>query len=198
MYGYTTPDRLSSSQGGDFGFDDFDDESIVLPLHLELGINFDHIRGKTLAVLNPFSVTYSEEILRDCDIAGPLCFSILLGVILLLGQKWTFDYIYGITVVGSVGMYVLLNLMSDYDLEFYGAFSILGYSILPILILAICSLFIPLNGFVGGIIALACILWSTFSSTTLFAQLLRLRNQKILIGYPIGLYYLCISLLTIF
>lgn len=58
----------------------FDDEP---PLLEELGINFDHIYRKTLAVLNPFTVT-DAKIINETDLAGPLCFCLALGATLLL------------------------------------------------------------------------------------------------------------------
>ena len=58
----------------------FDDEP---PLLEELGINFDHIYKKTLAVLNPFTQT-DPKIINETDLAGPLCFCLALGATLLL------------------------------------------------------------------------------------------------------------------
>lgn len=58
----------------------FEDEP---PLLEELGINFDHIWKKTLAVLNPFTNTDSS-IINETDLAGPFCFCLALGGTLLL------------------------------------------------------------------------------------------------------------------
>ena len=72
--------------GGQNSFSDtgysgsFDDEP---PLLEELGINFDHIYKKTLAVLNPFTIT-DAGIINETDLAGPLCFCLALGATLLL------------------------------------------------------------------------------------------------------------------
>jgi hypothetical protein len=51
-----------------------------------LGINFDHIRRKTIAVLNPISST-TVEVASDQDLAGPLAFCLLLGASLLLNGR---------------------------------------------------------------------------------------------------------------
>lgn len=48
----------------------------------ELGINFSHIRAKSLTVLNPFQ-RVDERIMDDADLAGPLLFIICFGVFLL-------------------------------------------------------------------------------------------------------------------
>jgi hypothetical protein len=63
--------------------DDFENEP---PLLEELGINFDHIRSKTIAVLNPVSST-TVEVASDQDLAGPLAFCLLLGASLLLNGR---------------------------------------------------------------------------------------------------------------
>ena len=49
----------------------------------ELEINFSHIWGKTKAVLNPFR-KIDPNVMVDTDLAGPLVFCLLLGVLLLL------------------------------------------------------------------------------------------------------------------
>lgn len=70
------------------------------PLLEELGINFDHITQKTLAVVNPLRST-DANILHDSDLAGPLVFIVAFGCFLLLSGKVSFGYIYGIGVLGQ-------------------------------------------------------------------------------------------------
>ena len=48
---------------------------------VELGINFWHIRSKTMTVLNPLR-TVDEHIMDDADLYGPVMFYFLLGVFL--------------------------------------------------------------------------------------------------------------------
>ena len=49
---------------------------------LELGINFSHIRSKSLAVLNPFE-RIDARIMDDADLAGPLIFFLCFATFLL-------------------------------------------------------------------------------------------------------------------
>lgn len=63
--------------------DDFENEP---PLLEELGVNFDHIRQKTFAVLNPVGYT-SPDVIADQDLAGPLVFCLLFGASLLLNGR---------------------------------------------------------------------------------------------------------------
>ena len=99
----------SSKRGaGDNGYDPDDIENEP-PLLEELGINFDHIRIKTMAVLNPLKETQADvgllidwllnwytQVIQDQDMAGPLVFCLLFGGALLLHGKVSFGYIYGI------------------------------------------------------------------------------------------------------
>lgn len=85
--------------------EDFENEP---PLLEELGINFDHIRLKTMAVLNPLGAATREvrkylckfinnslriEVIEDQDLAGPLVFCLLFGASLLLHGKVIRNYI---------------------------------------------------------------------------------------------------------
>ncbi|ORY61455.1 uncharacterized protein BCR38DRAFT_459334 [Pseudomassariella vexata] len=86
----------------------YDDEP---PLLEELGVNFGHIRVKTLAVLNPFS-RIDQHIMDDSDLAGPILFFLLFGFFLLFSGKVHFGYIYGLALMGSIGLHLILSLMS--------------------------------------------------------------------------------------
>ena len=105
----------------------FEDEP---PLLEELGINFDHIYQKTIAVLNPWRTTNSEVInegirfklhfyyfyfifehiyknVCKVDLTGPFVFCMALGAAMLMVGKVQFGYIYGIGAVGVIGMWTL-------------------------------------------------------------------------------------------
>jgi len=49
---------------------------------LELGINFYHIRAKSMTVLNPLRGV-NERIMDDADMAGPIIFLFCFGTCLL-------------------------------------------------------------------------------------------------------------------
>lgn len=54
----------------------------ISPYVSELGINFSHIRSKSLAVLNPFE-RIDARIIDDADLAGPLIFFLCFATFLL-------------------------------------------------------------------------------------------------------------------
>jgi hypothetical protein len=54
-----------------------------------------------------------------------------------------FGYIYGVGVTGSLGMYLLVHLMSETGFHFFSTVSVLGYCLLPMDVLAAISLVVP-------------------------------------------------------
>jgi hypothetical protein len=176
-----------------------DNDNEELPLLEELGINFDHIYKKTKSVLNPFS-TPDTSILDDVDLAGPLVFCLAFACSLLLLGKIHFGYVYGIVALGTVGMYGLLNMMTSPDKPCSGLFvtSVLGYCLLPMVILSFSSFLFKLNGLIGLVVALIFIVWCSLSASKLFATSLAMIGQQILVAYPCALFYGIFALLTIF
>ncbi|KAJ1942983.1 hypothetical protein EC988_006352 [Linderina pennispora] len=168
------------------------------PLLEELEINFQHIKSKTLAVLNPFK-PIDREIYDDADMAGPLLFILVLGTLLLLSGKSQFGYIYGVGLLGTLGIWAILNLMSHGGIEVMRTASILGYCLLPILVLGSLGLTVDLKAAqLAGLAAVVPILWCTYSSATMFVTILSMSEQRLLVAYPVGLFYASFALLTIF
>jgi hypothetical protein len=114
------------------------------PLLEELGINFDHIKDKTLQVLNPLKRA-DGHIMDDTDVAGPLLFCLLFGFLLLLHGKVHFGYIYGVGAMGCLSLYVVLNLMSVGGVSVGVVMSVLGYCLLPMVLLCALSLVITIQ-----------------------------------------------------
>ncbi|CAG8440802.1 2160_t:CDS:2 [Ambispora leptoticha] len=168
-----------------FGTGGFADEP---PLLEELGINFGHIKSKSLAVLNPLR-TVDKNIMDDTDLAGPLLFCLIFGVSLLLTGKVHFGYIYGVAVLGWLSIYSILNLMSESGLDGYRTASVLGYCLLPLVILSLIGVMVPLSGPIGLIASGLAIGWCTYSSSTMFVTVLQMSEQRLLVGYPVGMLY---------
>ena len=112
------------------GIDCYEDEP---PLLEELGIRFDHIWSKTLAVLFPNKIkSLTVNLLEDADLAGPMMYCLLLGACLLLSGKVHFGYIYGFSLFGCFGMYLVINLLTPNGLDLSRTCSVLGYCLLPV------------------------------------------------------------------
>jgi len=150
------------------------------PLLEELDVHFGHIQAKTVAVLNPFSrIELLENIMNDSDLAGPLLFVVLFGASLFCSGKVHFEYIYGLTLVGSTALHTILSLMTPDAPSYSGAepssrltftrsASVLGYCLLPLVITSLLGVVIPLDSTAGYILTSLAICWSTSSSSAIF------------------------------
>ncbi|KAH8080286.1 Yip1-domain-containing protein, partial [Cristinia sonorae] len=177
-----------------FGTGGFEGEP---PLLEELGINFSHIRAKSMTVLNPFQ-RVDERIMDDADLAGPLLFIICFGIFLLFSGKPQFGYIYGVGLLGSLSLYTLLNLMSEKGIDAYRVTSVLGYCLLPMVGVGALSVMVTLDGMLGYVLSSLSILWCTYAASGIFVAVLRMSDQRLLVAYPVGLLYGCFALLSVF
>jgi len=177
-----------------FGTGGFEGEP---PLLEELGINFDHIWAKSLTVLNPFR-RVDARIMDDADLAGPLLFCFCFAMSLLFSGKPQFGYIYGVGLMGSMSIYVLLNLMSEPGIDAYRVASVLGYCLLPMVGVGALSVLITLDGPLGYILSMVSVIWCTYAASGIFVAVLRMSDQRLLVAYPIGLLYGCFALLSVF
>uniref|UniRef100_A0A2C9JNP7 Protein YIPF n=1 Tax=Biomphalaria glabrata TaxID=6526 RepID=A0A2C9JNP7_BIOGL len=174
-----------------------DTEEDEPPLLEELGINFDHIVQKTLAVLNPMK-SADQSIMQDTDLAGPLVFCMAFGGSLLLTGKIHFGYIYGIGLVGCLAMYCLLSLMSLGGVSVGTIISVLGYCLLPMVFLSFSSVVLSLKGIFGLVLVSVTVLWCSISASKLFVSALQMDSQQLLVAYPCALVYGVFALLTVF
>ncbi|KAL0072418.1 Protein yipf5 [Marasmius tenuissimus] len=167
------------------------------PLLEELGINFGHIRIKSMTVLNPLS-SVDERIMDDADLAGPILFVFCFATSLLFSGKPNFGYIYGVGLFGAASIYTLLNLMSEKGIDAYRVASVLGYCLLPMVGVGALSIMVTLDGTFGYLLSLLSIIWCTYSASGIFVAVLRMSDQRLLVAYPVGLLYGCFALLSIF
>lgn len=185
-----------------FGTGGYPDEPSLME---ELEINLPHIWGKSMTVLNPVH-RYSSgnqrdaHMMDDTDLAGPLLFCFVFGILLFLAGKSHFGYIYGVALLGSLSIYFLLNAMSEDGIDAYRVMSVLGYCLLPLNGLA--ALGVLAKGF-GGTDVLPLltpffIFWSSYSSSGIFASVLRLHEQRLLVGYPLMLLYTAFAVIGVF
>ncbi|XP_020610085.1 protein YIPF5-like [Orbicella faveolata] len=207
-YGASGPTTMRSGGGGGYGIEgsmrprqtsedytSFEDEP---PLLEELGINFEHIWQKTLSVLNPLQHT-EANIMDDTDLAGPLVFCLAFGGCLLLsGKVHGFGYIYGVGLLGCLSMYAILNLMSMTGVSFGCVISVLGYCLLPMVILSCVSILLSLQGILGTLLTATTIGWCSLSASKLFVTVLAMDAQQLLVAYPCALLYGVFALLTVF
>jgi len=172
----------------------FEDEP---PLLEELGVNFDHIAKKTGSVLNPIK-KIDSHLMDDTDLAGPVVFCILMGFFLLLTGKVQFGYIFGVGCIGCISIWTVMNLMSKNGIDFARSVSVLGYCLLPMVILAGISVVWTLSGRLGIAFSSLFVFWCTYSAANIFVSVLEMRDQTLLVMYPVFLVYTGFALLAVF
>ncbi|KAL8996719.1 MAG: hypothetical protein Q9169_003834 [Polycauliona sp. 2 TL-2023] len=205
-----------------FGTEGYEGEP---PLLEELGVNFGHIKGKTLTVLNPLA-PISQHIMDDSDLAGPILFFLLFGTFLLFSGKVHFGYIYGLALVGSLSLHTIFSLMSpppaDHEsppshhpshhghshpsdisnlnssLTFLRSASVLGYCLLPLVLTSLGGVVAPMDTLGGYVVSTMAIVWCTYSSSGMFCAVGRMRSMRGLVAYPLGLFYTGFGIMGIF
>ncbi|RKP30138.1 Yip1-domain-containing protein [Metschnikowia bicuspidata] len=169
------------------------------PLLQELGINFDHIKGKTLTVLNPLKRDINPDIMTDSDLAGPIIFVLIFGTLLLLTGKVQFGYVYGVGLFGVISSHYLFRLMSnEVQIDMTRSASIIGYCLLPLVLVCVVGLVISLDSMFGYVLSGLAVSWCTYSALGLFTTVLKLHNVRPLVAYPLGLFYFVFALMAIF
>lgn len=166
----------------------------------ELGVNFGHIKAKTWSVLSLKSKSLNEDILQDSDMAGPILFCFSFGAFLLLSGKTHFGYIYGVALFGTLSLHFLFKLMSSngQGLDFLTTASTLGYCLLPLVVLSGLAVILPLDNMFGYIFSLVSIAWCTWASSGLFVRVLSLSQARLLVAYPLTMFYSIFALMAIF
>lgn len=174
----------------------FDDEP---PLLEELGINVHAVIAKAKTVANPFS-SIDSSFADEADMTGPVFLCLLLASLLLLQGKVQFGFIYGQATVGCLAVYFVFNLMSQSGIDLYRSTSILGYSMLPMVILSFFAIFPPVHSIkiLSVLLGGACIFWSTTTAAKIFVAVLALRDQFWLVWYPLALLYTSFAFITVF
>lgn len=224
---YYQPQQNTGIENGDYSQRPVTDEESLLQ---ELEIDFSIILQKSISILNPFNkhrkkirtfikndnmeLLQDNEFIKNQDLIGPLIFGFLLGFILLLNKKVYFGNIYGCSAIGCCAIWILFNLMAKKDnyLSLWRTVSILGYGLIPVIIISLIQtlknlLILSINpsflmdskidGFITFILCTIGVIWSTIAATDFFMANLKLRNQYWLIGFPVALVFVTFILLTL-
>ena len=174
-----------------------DEEEIDPPLLEELGINPQNIKNKIIGVITLKRI--DKKFLEDSDMAGPLLIFLLFAFSSVLQYKINFGYIYGISVFGSILVFLLLNLMSKNDgILLYNTISVLGYCLIPIVLLSFIAVFLDMKNIVGGICAALAIILASLNASRFFEIGLDMHSQRWIIFYPVALFYTCFVLVTVY
>ncbi|ETN42997.1 uncharacterized protein HMPREF1541_02155 [Cyphellophora europaea CBS 101466] len=207
-----------------FGTEGYDGEPSLME---ELGVNFGHIKTKTVAVLNPLSRP-SPHIMDDSDLYGGLLFLILYGTFLALSGKFFYGYIYGIALFGSIALHWIFALMTppmdpsdpgpdhmaqgqrdhaasgahgghfSSTLTYSRSASVLGYCFLPLVFTSLMGVAVPMDSVLGYVLTAGAVGWCTFSSSGMFVSVGRMSGMRGLVAYPLALFYSGFGIMGIF
>ena len=200
--------KASSDYGAKNSPDDDDD----MPLLEELGIDLPAILHRIKAIL---TFRYSNADASSLDLGGPIIFLALFASCHLLVGKLHFGYILGWTVVGSILLWFILSQMAASgdqqqfaddgdgnrnDLDLYSCCSIVGYSLLPLVVHAGLSLLFPRRSAMTYAVAVVAVAWATAAATQLFVMRGKegLRGKQAVVAYPCFLQYMAFALLTLY
>ncbi|XP_053664973.1 protein YIPF5 homolog [Anopheles marshallii] len=200
---YVDDNGVGSSPGMGIETTEFDEP----PLLDELEIYPRRIMEKAVAVLNPFQssgtmVDTPDYLFKETDLAGPIIFCLTLAACLSISNsKAQFGYIYGLSTISVLAMYCLIWLMChavEWHVTVSGVASVLGYSMLPVVFLAVIGMFTSLNNFYGMLLAGSSILLATVYSSRMFCLMTGDPHQRYLIAYPSSLLFTIFSMLVLF
>ncbi|GAB2276877.1 hypothetical protein Dimus_011588 [Dionaea muscipula] len=181
------------SGGGSLNFGD------EQPLLLELGINTRQIWSKTISILNPFRI--KPTLHEDADLSGPFLLLVTFGLFQLLAGKIHFGIILGWITMAAMFLYVVFNMLAgrNGNLDLHRCVSLIGYCMLPMVILSALALFLPQGGAVVFGLAGVFVVWSTRVCTKLLVELSAIGDEhRGLIAYTCFLIYSLFSLLIVF
>lgn len=152
----------------------------------------------------------------DSDLAGPILFFVLFGFFLLFSGKVHFGYIYGLALLGSTTLHLILSLMSppleasassqpnqapshlSSTLTFPRSASVLGYCLLPLVLTSLVGIVFPMDGPLGYVLTSFAVFWCTYSSSAMFCAVGRMRGMRGLVAYPLALFYVGFGIMGIF
>jgi protein YIPF5/7 len=145
---------------------------------------------------------------------------LLFGFSLLASGKVHFGYIYGLALLGSTLLHFILSLMSpplpatvdptaahdkppsgghfSSSLTYPRSASVLGYCLLPLVLISVLGIAFPMDSLFGYILTTAAIAWCTYSSSAMFCSVGRMSDMGLLVAYPLALFYVSFGIMAIF
>jgi hypothetical protein len=75
---------------------------------------------------------------------------------------------------------------------------VLGYCILPLVFISLIGIVVPMDTFLGYILTTLAISWCTYSSSAMFCAVGRMSEMRLLVAYPLTLFYVGFGIMAIF
>uniref|UniRef100_G3NC08 Protein YIPF n=1 Tax=Gasterosteus aculeatus aculeatus TaxID=481459 RepID=G3NC08_GASAC len=130
------------------------------PLLEELDIDLKDIYYKIRCVLMPMpSLGYNRQVVRDNpDFWGPLAVVLLFSMISIYGQFRVVSWIITIWIFGSLTIFLLARVLGG-EVSFGQVLGVIGYSLLPLIVIA------PLLVVIGGFEVVSTLIKLSLSSS---------------------------------
>lgn len=199
---FNNPQSVGPSYGAPYGqpaYDDLDE----LPLLEELGVDLPAIWRKGKAVLLG---RVGADSLKDIDMGGPLLFATCLASLHLLSGKLHFGVILGWSAVSSTLFWFVINQLAGdavhpgnkESIDLYNCCACLGYCLLPLLLTNCVAILLPHSTLVTWSF-IGVSLWCAYLAARLVTKRAAfLQEQLYTVAYPAFLYYVTVSLISMY
>lgn len=166
------------------------DQGDPKPLLEELDIDLKDIYYKVRCVLMPMpSLGYNRQVVRDNpDFWGPLAVVLLFSMISIYGQFKVVSWIITIWIAGSLIIFLLARVLGG-EVSYGQVLGVIGYSLLPLIVIAPLLLFIGGFELLSVVIKLVGVFWAAYSAASLLVGD-EFKTKKPLLIYPIFLLYI--------
>ena len=178
----------------------FEDEPPILE---ELGIDLSGILKKSRSVLLG---RVGADSLRDVDMGGPLIFAACLAALHLLHGKLHFGVILGWSAVSCTAFWFIVHQLAGLGsqsnkecIDLYNCSACLGYCLLPMLTTNVVAVFLPHASKVSvGLFGAASVYCALLAAKLVIKRAPFMAEQFSMIAYPAFLYYLTLSLISLY
>ncbi|XP_004711214.1 protein YIPF4 [Echinops telfairi] len=160
------------------------------PLLEELDIDLKDIYYKIRCVLMPMpSLGFNRQVVRDNpDFWGPLAVVLFFSMISLYGQFRVVSWIITIWIFGSLTIFLLARVLGG-EVAYGQVLGVIGYSLLPLIVIAPVLLVVGSFEVVSTLIKLFGVFWAAYSAASLLVGE-EFKTKKPLLIYPIFLLYI--------
>ncbi|KFR04779.1 Protein YIPF4, partial [Nipponia nippon] len=166
------------------------DQKKKKPLLEELDIDLKDIYYKIRCVLMPMpSLGFNRQVVRDNpDFWGPLAVVLFFSMISLYGQFKVVSWIITIWIFGSLTIFLLARVLGG-EVAYGQVLGVIGYSLLPLIVIAPVLLVVGSFEVVSTLIKLFGVFWAAYSAASLLVGE-EFKTKKPLLIYPIFLLYI--------
>nr|XP_009932709.1 PREDICTED: protein YIPF4 [Opisthocomus hoazin] len=181
----TAPD-VKLNLGGEF----IKESTATTFLREELDIDLKDIYYKIRCVLMPMpSLGFNRQVVRDNpDFWGPLAVVLFFSMISLYGQFKVVSWIITIWIFGSLTIFLLARVLGG-EVAYGQVLGVIGYSLLPLIVIAPVLLVVGSFDVVSTLIKLFGVFWAAYSAASLLVGE-EFKTKKPLLIYPIFLLYI--------